>query len=179
MGNPNQVGLGPGTLKVAPLLSAEPADLVTAWPAAWSDIGYTFDGTEVSYQLNTAPVEVAEELDPLFVVPTGRVIQVKFIAAQMTALNLQRAYNGGTITTGSGYVYFDPPAAGVPTRYMFGWESDDHLERWIFRQCLNGGTSSTARKKGADKAGIGYELNLEKPAGVQPFRVILDSTRAA
>ena len=179
MPNPNQISLGPGVLKVAPLLSAEPTDLVTAWPAAWAEPGYTFEGSEVSYQLNTAPVEVAEELDPLFVVPTGRIIQVKFTVAQITALNLQRAYNGGTIITGSGFVTFEPPAAGVPTRLMFGWESDDHQERWVFRQCLNGGTSSTPRRKGADKAGIGFELNLEKPAGVQPFKVILDSTRAA
>ena len=179
MGNPNQISLGPGLLKVAPLGSAEPTDLVSSWPAAFADIGYTHEGNEFSYQLNTAPVEVAEELDPLFVVPTGRVIQVKFIAAQITAKNLQRAYNGGVITTGSGYVYFDPPGAGVVTRYMFGWQSDDNQERWIFRQCLNGGTSTTPRKKGADKAGIGYELNLEKPASGQPFRVILDTVRAA
>jgi len=179
MPNPSQISLGPGTLKVAPLLSAEPADLVTAWAAAWTDLGYTFEGSEFSNQLNTAPVEVAEELYPLAVVPTGIVTQVRFVLAQITAANLQRACNGGTITAGSGIVTFDPPAPGSPVRYMYGWQSDDLQERWIFRQCLNGGTTSMTRRKGADKTGIGFELNLEKPAGVQPFRVILDSTRAA
>lgn len=179
MPNPNQISLGPGVLKIAPLLSSEPADLATAWPAAWTDLGYTHEGSDFSTQLNTAPVEVAEELYPLVVVPTGIVTQVKFVLAQITALNLQRANNGGTIITGSGFVTFEPPAPGSPTRYMYGWESDDHQERWVFRQCLNGGTSTMTRRKGADKAGIGFELNLEKPAGVQPFKVIMSDTRAA
>jgi len=179
MGNPNQISLGPGVLKVAPLLSAEPTDLASAWSSAFTDLGYTFDGSEFSNQLNTAPVEVAEELYPLLVVPTGIVTQVKFVLAQITARNLQFACNGGTITTGSGYVTFDPPPAGTPTKYMYGWQSDDGQERWIFRQCLNGGTSTMTRKKGADKSGIGFELNLEKPAGVMPFRAIFADVRAA
>jgi len=179
MGNPNQISLGPGILKVAPLLSAEPTDLASAWASAFVDLGYTFEGSEFSNQLNTASVEVAEELYPLVIVPTGIVTQVKFVLAQITARNLQLACNGGTITTGSGYVLFDPPAAGSPVRYMYGWQSNDGQERWIFRQCLNGGTSTMARKKGADKAGIGFELNLEKPASVQPFRAIFADTRAA
>ena len=177
MGNPNQISLGPGILKVALVGSAEPTDLATSWPAAFTDLGYTFEGNEFSNQLNTAPVEVAEELYPLQVVPTGIVTQVKFVLAQLTARNLQLACNGGVITAGSGFVLFDPPAAGVPVRYMYGWQSDDGQERWIFRQALNGGTMTVARKKGADKAGIGFELNLEKPAGVLPFRVIMSDTR--
>jgi len=179
MGNPTQISLGPGKLKVALIGSAEPTDLVTAWPVAWLDIGYTHAGTNFTSTLSTANVEVAEELWPVAVVPTGIVAQVKFIAAQLTAKILQRAYNGGTITTGSGFVIFDPPPAGVPVRYMYGWESDDLQERWIFRKCLNAGAVSIDRQKGENKAGIPFELNLEKPAGVEPFRVILDSTRAA
>jgi hypothetical protein len=179
MGNPNQISLGPGVLKVAAVGSAEPTDLVSAWPAAYTDLGYTFEGSEFSNELSTANVEVAEELYPLYIVPTGIVTQVKFVLAQLTARNMQLACNGGTILTGSGYVTFDPPAAGTPTRYMYGWQSDDGQERWIFRQCLNGGTTTVQRKKGADKAGIAFELNLEKPAGVQPFRAIFVDTRAS
>lgn len=179
MGNPNQISLGPGVLKVSPVGGAEPTDLASAWPGNFTDLGYTFEGSEFSNQLNTANVEVAEELYPLFIVPTGIVTQVKFVLAQITARNLQLACNGGTILTGSGFVTFDPPPAGLPVRYMYGWQSDDGQERWIFRQCLNGGTTTLARKKGADKAGIGFELNLEKPSGLMPFRAIMADTRAA
>lgn len=179
MGNPNQLSLGPGLLKIAAEAAAEPTDLVTAWPAAYVDLGYTHDGNEFGHALTLAPVEVAEELDALFQAPTGRAISVKFVLAQITAKNLQRACNGGTIVTGSGYVTFEPPPAGVPTYYKYGWQSDDGQERWVFRKCINGGTATIPRKKGADKAGIAFELMCVKPAGVQPFIAIFDTTRAA
>jgi hypothetical protein len=179
MGNPNAISLGPGTLRIAALGSTEPTDLVSAWPAAWTALGYTHEGNTWSYQLNVEQVEVAEELDPLRYVPTGRVIQVKFILAEITATNLQRSLNGGTIVAGSGFVTFEPPAFGTETRKMFGWESDDVQERWVFRQCLSSGSVEASRKKGADKAGLPFELNCEKPAGVQPFKVIFASPARA
>jgi hypothetical protein len=179
MGNPNAISLGPGTLRIADLGSTEPTDLTTGWVAAWVDLGYTFEGSEFAYQLNVDPVEVAEELDPIRYAPTGRTIMVRFTLAEITATNLKRALNGGTITTGSGFVTYDPPAFGTETRKMYGWESNDAQERWVFRQCLSSGTVETARRKGADKAGFPFELNCEKPAGVQPFKVIMASPARA
>jgi hypothetical protein len=157
--------------------TAEPADLVSAMPNGWIGMGYTFEGHQFASALTLANVEVAEELDPLFVVPTTRVVSVKFISAELTARNLQRQQNGGLITAASGCYYFDPPAAGVPVMYMYAWQSDDGLERRIYRQCINGGSGTTDRKKGADKAGLPFELICMKPAGLQPFRVIVDPTR--
>lgn len=179
MGNPNAISLGPGKLKYALLGSPEPTDLVSAWPGAYVDLGYTHEGSDFSYELETENVEVEEELDPLRVVPTGRVIQVKFVLAEITATNLKRALNGGTIVSGSGYVTFEPPAIGSEQRAMYGWESDDGQERWVFRQCFSGGTVEMSRRKGADKAGIAFELTAEKPAGVQPFKVIMASPARA
>jgi hypothetical protein len=179
VGNPSALSLGPGTLYTAQLLSTEPSDLVTAWPAAWAALGYTHEGNDWSYQLNTEGVDVAEELDFVRIVPTGRVIQVKFVLAEITATNLSRALNGGTIVTGSGFVTYEPPAFGTEIRKMYGWQSDDGQERWVFRQCMSGGTVEMGRKKGAAKAGIAFELNLEKPTGVQPFKVIMASPARA
>lgn len=173
MGNPSTIALGPGTLYIAPIGSTEPTDLVTSWSAAWVGLGYTKEGNKFSYQLNVAPVEVAEELDPIRYAPTGRTIKVSFALAEITATNLKRALNGGTITSGSGFVLFDPPAFGTEVRSMYGWQSDDAQERWIFRQCLSTGAVEPERKKGADLATLPFELNLEKPTGVQPFRVIM------
>lgn len=171
MGNPAATSLGPGLLYTAPLGTTEPADLVSAW-TGWAALGYTFDGNVFRYKLNVDPVEVAEELDPVRYAPTGRVTKVTFTLAEITATNVKRALNGGTITTGSGFVTYDPPAPGTEVRAMYGWQSDDGQERWIFRQCISSGDIEISRKKGADKAGIPFELNLEKPVGLQPFRVI-------
>jgi hypothetical protein len=179
MGNPAAIALGPGTLYQAALGSSEPNDLATGWVAAWVALGYTHEGSDFSYQLNTEDVEVAEELDPVSVEAVGRVIMVKFVLAEVTASNLQRSLNGGIITTGTGFVTFEPPAFGTLTRRMYGWESDDAEERWVFRQCLSTGSVEMARRKGAAKSGIPFELRCEKPVGAAPFKTIFASPARA
>jgi len=178
MGNPALISLGPGTLRTAPLGSSEPADILTAWPAAWVQMGYTFEGSEFSHSYATENVEVAEELDPLAVQATGRTGVLKFVTAEVTATNLQRALNGGTITVGAGFVTFDPPSPTQLVYRMYGWESSALDERWIWRQCFAGGTMEVKRAKGAAKAGFSFELQVLKPSGVQPFRAIYTSARA-
>jgi hypothetical protein len=179
MGNPTAISLGPGKLKIALLGSTEPTDLVSPWPVAWIDLGYTFEGSDFNYQLNTEEVTVAEELDPLLVAATGRTISVKFTLAEITATNLKRALNGGTIVSGGGFVTFEPPSFTAIVRNMYGWESDDLQERWVFRQCLSTGAIETQRRKGASKAGFPFEVRCEKPASVQPFKTIFASPARA
>lgn len=179
MADPTKLSLGAGVLKYALIGTAEPNDLVSPWPTGWVEPGYTHEGSDFEYELETEPVEVAEEVDRVGTEPTGRIIRVKFILAEITATNLRRSWNGGTISTGSGFVTIEPPAIENMGRAMYGWQSRDGQERWVFRQCFNGGTSTVPRRKGAEKAGIGFELNLEKPTGVTPFKVILASPARA
>ena len=174
-GNPQSVALGPGYLYFAIIGSTEPVDLTTAWDAAWKPLGYTSEGSSFSYAPSYDPVEVAEELDQIDSVPTGRTMTVSFAAAENTALNYKRAMNGGTITvtgTAPNQVYaFDPPDLGEEVVTMLGFESEDHQERWIFRQCKQTGSAETPRRKGADKAVIPMEFTLYRPAdGSKPFR---------
>jgi hypothetical protein len=174
-GTPGQVALGPGYLYIAILGTAEPADLTTPWASVspnWITLGYTAEGSEFTYKPNVDKVEVAEELDPIQYAITGRDLAVKFAMAQITANNMKRALNGGTITTGSGFVTFEPPDLGAEVRQMIGWESEDHQERWVWRQCFQQGEISIARKKGSDKATIPVEFTLEKPAGAAPFKAM-------
>lgn len=170
MGNVNAIALGPGTLKTAVLNSPEPGSLVAAWDAAWVDLGYSFEGHTFSWETTVEEVEVAEELLPVAYVPVKAVGKVTFTLAEVTATNLQRSLNGGTIVTASGYVTFEPPDLGQEVRRMYGWESSDGEERMVWRQCLNSGAVEINRRKGSEKAGIPFELNLEKPAGVKPFK---------
>jgi hypothetical protein len=185
-GSASKVQLGPGQLRIAPLGSAEPTDLAAAWPAAWTALGYTNDGSEFTYSVATDTVEVAEELDPIDEAETGRTIGLGFALAEMTAENLRRAMNGGTVTdnatgtTAATVTYFEPPALGTTVKVMLGWEAENGKERWIFRECKQRGDVSIARRKGADKAVIPVEFGIYKPAaGGQPFRVILDLSLTA
>lgn len=169
-GNPNAISLGPGTLKTAVVGAAEPASLVAAWDAAWVDLGYTHEAHTFTVTTTVEEVEVAEELEPLFYVSTKRVGKVAFVLAEITATNLSRAMNGGTITVGSGFVTFEPPLIGAESRRAYAWESTDAEERFVWRQCFNSGDVAIGRRKGAEKAGIPFELNLEKPSGLLPWK---------
>jgi len=181
-GNPGAIALGPGYLYIAVLGSTEPTDLTTPWASvddAWTALGYTEEGSTFNYEVDSENVEVAEELDPVKVALTGRSLSLEFALAEITAANLKRALNGGTITTGTGIVTFEPPALGEEVRTMIGFESEDHTERWVYRQCLQVGNIAMARKKGADKSTLACSFSLEKPAAAQPFKAILSTARAA
>lgn len=176
-GNPANVSLGAGYLYIAPLSSTEPTDLVSAWPGAWTLLGYTEDGSQFSYDIKAEDIMVAEEFDPVKIAVSGRTLKVEFKLAEITATNLKRASNGGTLTSGAGIVTFDPPAPSTEVRTMLGFQSEDNLERWVFRQCLQRGPISIDRKKAPNKSLIPVAFGLEKPSSTQPFKAIFDSTR--
>lgn len=167
-GNPKNVTLGPGYLLYAPLGSDEPVDLATPWDAAFIPLGYTDKGSTQSQEISYDDVEVAEELEAIDSVATGRKITVKFDSAENTAKNYKLAMNGGTITvsgTAPNLIHkFTPPPLGAETRCMLGWESEDHLERWFWRECKQVGSIETSRTKGSDKALIPMEFQAYKPS---------------
>jgi hypothetical protein len=182
-GNPAALALGPGYLYIGGLGRTEPTDLTTPWATVdplWVFLGYSSTGSEFDYQLTTAPVDVAEELDPITNTPTGRTSSLIFALSQMTATNLSYALNGGVITTGSGIVTVEPPDLGGEVRVMLGFESEDHTERWVWRQGINTGQLKIMRQKGATNAVIDVNFMLEKPAtGAKIFKAVFASPARA
>lgn len=179
MGDPTAVRIGPGILKIAPLGSTEPDDLATAWDAAFVDLGYTEEGSSFVFENTFEDVMVAEELEPVEILQTTRQITVNFAAAELTATNIQRAFNGGEVVTALGVVTFEPPDAGDYTPVMIGWESDDGLERWVFRRCIQVGNVEIARRKAPAKAQVPMSFRCTKPEGVASFVFIHDDDYAA
>jgi hypothetical protein len=180
MGNPLALSIGPGKLKLANSLSAlEPVDLSTPWDSAWLDLGYTEEGSEFSIETKFEDIMVAEELDPVNILATARTITASFELAEITATNLKRVFNGGTITAATGCVYYDPVALGQEQYAMLGWESDDATERWILRKVIQTGKVTVARKKSPDKATLPAEFRAMKPASLPAFRVIMASPSRA
>lgn len=178
MGNSQMISLGAGTLYVAALNSTEPTDVSAAWNAAWKEVGYTTEGSEISIEVSADPVEVAEEIDPVLHTMTSRTVTIAFAMAENTARNLCIALNGGTVTTNAGVTKYEPPAPGSATRVMIGFQSEDGQERWVFRQCFQAGTVSVARRKGADYATIPVEMRAEKVAGKTVFAVLMKDSRS-
>lgn len=157
----------PGILRIAPVGTAEPTDTISPWPAGWVPLGYTDEGSVFNYEISTDNVEVAEELDVLARVTTGRDASVEFALAEITYKNLSIAFNGGIIVGDDTAWEFEPPDLGTEQRMAIGW--DAHVDetqndlRMIFRQCLQGGSIGLENRKGATKSTIAANFQLEKP----------------
>lgn len=184
------IATDPGFLFWAPLGTAEPTHAVTAsvfsdaWPAAWKLIGATEEGHNFTFNTSTETIEVAEFLDPIKYVETGRSGSIAFAMASIVMTNLKLALNGGTVTTTGSttttMATYTPPALGQSVRCMIGWESQDSTERLVGYQCFNTAGVSIARRKGAAKATIPVEFALEVPTSGLPFKYLTaGATRSA
>ena len=172
----------PGVLFWAPLGTAEPTSTVAGsvftdtWPVAWVALGATDAGSNFKWKTKFDKIEVAEFLDPLKYVSSGREGSIAFALASINAANMKRALNGGNlVVTGSAattMTTYTPPASGAEVRCMIGWESLDSTERLICYQCINTGEVSIQRKKGKDNATIPIEFGLEIPSSGIPFKYI-------
>lgn len=165
---------GPGYLFWAPLGSAEPAHTVVgsvftdAWPAPWIPLGATLEGNELETAIETDRAYVAEYLDSVKTVTTTRTTTISFSLYDTTAQNYKRVMNGGTIATvsGSGTTLlssFVPVQAGQEVRSMIGFESTANDERVIMYQCLNIGSVTERRRKGADYNVFPAQFTTEVP----------------
>jgi hypothetical protein len=172
----------PGFLFWAPIGTPEPTHAVTGsvfsdtWAAAWVRLGATEEGHAFNWQTTFDPVTVAELLDPIKYVTTGRTGSLAFALADFHMNNVKRALNGGTLTTtgtaATTMSVYTPPAPGQETRCMMGWESTDGTERLIAYQCINTGQVSITRRKGSDNANLPLEYSLEIPSTGQPFKYL-------
>lgn len=172
----------PGILFWTTLGSTMPTNTVSGgvftdlWPAEWIALGATVEGSTFNFQTSFDTITVAELLDPVKYVETGRSGSFAFALASITAANLKRALNGGTVTTtGAGDTMkaeYTPPRSGQSTRCMIGWESQDSTERLIAFQCVNTGQVSIRRGKGTANATLPIEYGLELPQSGLPFKYI-------
>ncbi len=121
---------GPATLYIGAFNAAEPADNAVATApssAAWTDLGGTVDGAEITIKQEYKELEVDQVVD----IPGRRLVKrdmmVKTKLAEPTFENLVYALNDGTTATGTGYKNFTPAftdSATQPTYralILHGW----------------------------------------------------------
>lgn len=168
--------IGPGYLYYAAIGTTEPASTVagsvftdTITSGSIFPLGYTDDGHVFEFGSTTSVAEAAESPDPLAYSTDARSGQVSIGLLGLTATNFKRVFNGGTITvtgtTSTTKSVYTPPDLGAEVRCMLFWESQDFTQRYVWRQCFQGGTAAIARRKGAaNRAVIPATFNLELPA---------------
>jgi hypothetical protein len=196
--NPNNIKIGAGTLYVAPLLTTEPSAVTGAWPAGWTELGYTDQGSTFAFGPTTADVTVEEEFYPVDVVTVNYTGKMTFVLAEQTRQNLAIALNAGVPgsasfnsasqgTNGDGSLWQEPPVAGTDVRVMIGWDSlpqgatsgNDPFTRIVVRKCLQIGQVTRIARKGNNKSMFACEFAIIKPSAVQPFRFTFEPNLAA
>lgn len=169
---PGTIKTGPGIIRYAPLGTALPTFTVTAsklvatW-TTWVSVGATDEGITFQESTDTADIEVAESLYPVYVVTTKKTGTCTFNMSQIDTKNWQLASNGGTITTtGATTTKLDtyvPPLVGAEVRVMLGFQSYDDTEAFVWPQTFNTGGFETQRGKFDAKAGLPVSFNVELP----------------
>lgn len=164
--------------------NAMPADTV-AWGTAWSGytaLGYTDGGTEFRASLSFADVNVDQELDALYQVPTGRDLGLSTNLAEVNPANMKLATGMGTTATvaaGSGTRGHDDLAISSTIAQVFqtvGLDvrnpGDSEAIRILLYKAFPVG-SPTLPFRPADKAVIAYNARAYPDSSVSPSRIAL------
>lgn len=172
--NPTQVKLGPGliiTIDVAgtiPALTAAASKFASSF-TGWSSVGYTDEGTTLTFGRESEAVEVAEETNPLKQIGTSTSVALQFAASGINEVNMIRAFAGGTWSTvgGTGATQvrkYSPPQPAAQVRHMWAHIGADLDEIFLLYQGYQSGEITVQRKKGAQKASLaGFNIVGEVP----------------
>lgn len=164
--------------------NAMPADTV-AWGTAWSGytaLGYTDGGVEFRASLDFADVQVDQELDPIYQVPTGRDLGMNTNLAEVTPANLNLATGMGTTSTvaaASGTRGHDDLAISSTISQAFqsvGLDVKNPGDSEAIRLLIYKGFptgQATLPFRPTDKATIAYNVRAYPDTSVSPARIAL------
>jgi hypothetical protein len=169
-GNSSEISLGPGRLYFGDVATADPISASAALPSAnWNPIGYTEEGTEVSTEITSEAIEVAEEFDPVAYYNTARRTSITFNMVQATVDRLALAMGAGATRTKTAVAFeFPDPQASVDVKFVWDFKddpTDTDNRRWVFRKCRPSGTIAIASRKAPAKRGLPITFDCATPAG--------------
>lgn len=170
-GDPDQVQIGAGSLYVAAVGTSDPANVaaVTGASATFREVGWTEDGSKISFQTTSENIEVEEEFYPVKTSVTAVVATVAFEMKQSTRRNLALALNIGH-NEANDDTLLEPLTPGSEVRVKL-IHITDAGGMYIFRRCFQTGNIELANQKAPDAKKIPVTFSLEKPAGAQPWAV--------
>jgi hypothetical protein len=181
--------LDPGFMWIAPATTLFPTGGGTASGSVFTDspsvtfyeVGATEAGHTFSYSQSIEAINVAEFADPVKWRTTSRQGSMAFNLADYTLKNIQRAMNGGSLTTVSGagatlISKWVPPVVGSETRSALMWQSLDGTMRIFMYQTVQVNEMETAFKKAPDYAVLPCEFRFEIDASGNIFEVYTAGT---
>jgi hypothetical protein len=168
--NGNQIVVGAGLLYCAPIATTEPTSATATLDPAFREVGYTDKGPTFKNTLSNSAIEVAEEFYPVKYATTKVEASLAFDMSQATVENLALAINLGA-NYANGSASLEPPVPGQEVRVMLLHKTEQGAV-WIFRQCINTSDVQMQSQKSPNVKLIPVTFNMEKPAGVQPWKVL-------
>jgi hypothetical protein len=147
---------GPAELYAGAFGAAEPADsAVNSTPAAsaWTDLGGTNGGARLTVALTYSELAVDQLVDSPGRRLTKRDCNIATSLAEPTLENLDRALNGGTSASGSGWKSWEPDGATSATQpnyfaaLLHGWAPAGNRRMVILRKALNIANMESAYQK--------------------------------
>lgn len=180
-GNADQVRVGPGKLWVAPFGTPLPDDLGDTLDAAFVEVGFTTEGSSLTYSQTAEGVPVAERLRPIKTIITAVEMTFEFTMAQLSPENLRLATNSPaeSVTTLGSTTTFTWPKSGGSARQSIIWQADDDLEMLVLAKCFAGGEIAIPRRKGVEPAAIGVTFTVEENPDAADAYLMTDSSLVA
>jgi len=87
--------------------------------SAWTYCGFTNDGTTITINQTFSEMRVDQRADRVGTKLTERELSVKTNLAEATLENYILGFNGGTVTTGANYRYFEPVYDGTELQPIY------------------------------------------------------------
>lgn len=160
---------GDGRIYVAPVGTAEPADIDTAPSATWIDLGYTTeDGVEFTFDRETTEIMGWQSRDPLRTIATAEPKMIKFTMLQLNKDTWKFALGGGTTSGSLGLYLYEPPTPGAVDERAMIVELWDGATKWRFisrRGMQSSATTFSGVRDDATSLPIEYKV-LAAPSGV-------------
>ena len=165
---------GNGRIFVAPVGTTAPADVTTAWAAAWIDLGYaTEDGVTFTVGRTVTDIMAWQAFDPIRRVITAMNTTIAFVLQQWNEHTTKLAFGGGTITTTAGppaHYLYTPPAAEVIDERAVGieWLDGTKIYRLLIAKAMVTDDVSTQLVR-TDTAQLPITLGVTAGAGIAPY----------
>jgi hypothetical protein len=153
---PFSIVAGPARVYIAAADTAQPA--ITSTPSgAWTDLGYTEGGIQVSHTQNVQYIGADQVTTPLKAIRTEEGMSVEFSLAELTLDKYAKILNDNSVTAGANYNELDLYRGDVvkqfalvvrgPSPYGSGTSSTWEMQFWIPVVVMSGEPQVTFTKE--------------------------------
>lgn len=165
---------GNATVRLAPVGTAVPTDLVTAYAGTWVDVGYLAeDGIGFDPSVDVNQIMAMQDFYPVRTIVTQRGLDITLPFLEWKKGNLEFALGGGATTTTSGVHKYEPPEPEEvdETALAVEWHDGDKDYRWHFARVMATDLASFSLAR-TDPATLPITVAVMGSPGVKPFHML-------